>query len=357
MNELCRSIQILNNQNATPKRWMFLILCIILIVIVQMFAYRQSKINTAVSDCLHGGKVDIITTNNSFAQCSEISEIRRNGTLSLKLKGRLGNQMFQYASILGLADRMNFTRIVIDGGNDLLSSFQLSDNRVNFTRISTKGRIINERLCCAFDTRLTKLNNTEDAIVNGYLVSWKYFHNIEKHIKHEFAFVPRTLSEAKRIKHGIAKQFNVTGIKSTFIGVHVRRGDFLDKSNIEFGHFPVTKEFITRAIQLSIKMFGNETIFVFCSNGIEWVKDNFYNNSNNWKVAFLGGNSAAVDMAVLSLFDHSIVSTGTFGWWAAWLAGGTTIISKQQARNGSPLSKQFVYPEYFPPKWIVLDHI
>ncbi|KAH3835789.1 hypothetical protein DPMN_109153 [Dreissena polymorpha] len=49
--------------------------------------------------------------------------------------------------------------------------------------------------------------------------------------------------------------------------------------------------------------------------------------SNNWKVAFLEGNSDAVDMAVLSLCDHTIVSTGTFGWWAAWLAGGTTIIS------------------------------
>ncbi|KAH3835783.1 hypothetical protein DPMN_109146 [Dreissena polymorpha] len=293
-----------------------------------MFAYRQSKRNT-------------------------VSHI---GTLSLKLKSRLGNQMFQYPSILGLVDMMNFTQIVIEGGNDLLTSFQLSDNKVTFTCVSTKGRIINELLCCGFEKRLTKFNYTEDILVNGYLLSWMYFRNIEKHIKHEFAFVPSTLSEARRIKHDISKQFNVTGILFTFIGVHVRRGDFLEKGEIEFGHYHVTKECITRAIQLSTKMFGNETIFVFCSNGIEWVKENFYNNSNNWKVAFLEGNSAAVDMAVLSLCDHRIVSTGTFGWCAAWLAGGTTIISKQQAGNGSPLSKQFVYPEYFPPKWIVLDH-
>ncbi|XP_052280959.1 galactoside alpha-(1,2)-fucosyltransferase 1-like [Dreissena polymorpha] len=141
---------------------------------------------------------------------------------------------------------MNFTQIVIEGGNDILTSFQLSDNRVTFTRF----------------------NNTEDVLVNGYLLSWKYFYNINIHIRHEFSFVPSILSDAKRIKHGVAKQFNVT------LG-----------------------------------------------------KRNFYNNSNNWKVAFLEGNSDAVDMAVLSLCDHTIVSTGTFGWWAAWLAGGTTIIS------------------------------
>ncbi|KAH3839529.1 hypothetical protein DPMN_112961 [Dreissena polymorpha] len=102
-------------------------------------------------------------------------------------------------------------------------------------------------------------------------------------------------------------------------------------------------------------MFGNETIFIFGSNGIDWVKDNFSNNSTNRKIAFLEGNLAAVDMTVLGSCNHTIVSTGTFGWWAAWLAGGATIISKQQAVNGSRLDKQFVLPEYFLPNWIILD--
>ncbi|KAH3691101.1 hypothetical protein DPMN_194061 [Dreissena polymorpha] len=383
-------------------RWKLPILCIILFVCVRYFVYRQADLNTAVPTSPHGGKAEIVTTVNYFAQISDNSKImhngtlirelngqqpklntvvpvlpqggkvdivsnsnssvhssdtskmRHNGTLSIAIIGRLGNQMFQYASILGLADMMNFTQIAIHGGQDLLSSFQLSDKRVNFTRISTKWRTINELLCCAFDKRLTQFNNTEDVHVNGYLVSTKYFHNIKKHIKNEFKFVPRILTEAKIIKNDIAKQFNVTGINYTYIGVHVRRGDFLEKRNIEAGHFTVTKEFITRALQMCTKMFGNDTIFVFSSNGMDWVKYNF-NNDTNLKMAFLEGNPAAVDMAVLSLCDHSIVSTGTYGWWAAWLAGGTTIISKQQAINESFLDKQFVYSEYFPPKWVILD--
>ncbi|KAH3880209.1 hypothetical protein DPMN_004119 [Dreissena polymorpha] len=102
-------------------------------------------------------------------------------------------------------------------------------------------------------------------------------------------------------------------------------------------------------------MFGNETIFIFGSDGIDWVKDNFKNNSANRKMAFLECHLAAVVMAVLSSCDHTIVSTGSFGWWAAWLAGGTTIISKHQAVNGSQLDKQFVLSEYFLPNWKILD--
>ncbi|KAH3880208.1 hypothetical protein DPMN_004118 [Dreissena polymorpha] len=165
---------------------------------------QQSKLNTVVSDFLPEGKIDIVTTSNSLAQSSHITNIRHNGTLSLRLIGRLGNQMFQYASILGLADMLKFTHIVLEGGQDLQSSFQLSDNRVKFTRISTERRIIGENVCCAFDKRLTKFNNTEDVHVIGYLLSWTYFHNIEKHIRKEFAFSLGISSEAKRIKLDIA---------------------------------------------------------------------------------------------------------------------------------------------------------
>ena len=102
-------------------------------------------------------------------------------------------------------------------------------------------------------------------------------------------------------------------------------------------------------------MFGEDIIFVFCSDDIRWVKRNFSNFTDKWKMAFVEDNPAAVDMAVLSLCDHTIVTTVSFGWWAAWLAGGKTIISKQQARNGSYLSTQFAYPDYFYPDWIIIE--
>ncbi|KAH3753308.1 galactoside alpha-(1,2)-fucosyltransferase 2-like [Dreissena polymorpha] len=282
----------------------------------------------------------------------------QNGKLSIKLQGRLGNQMFQYASILGLGDMMDFINIVIEDVRDeLLSSFQLSDNRVSFSRLPRNGKYAKERLNCAFDKRLTMFSNKEDVNVVGYLQSWKYFHGIENHIRKEFTFVPSILSKAQKVKLDIASQFNDTSTlkNRTYIGVHIRRGDFLQERFKKAGHYTVTKEYIFHALQLCTRMFGENAIFVFCSDDISWVKDNFSKNTNKWKMAFVEGNPAAVDMAVLSLCDHTIVTTGSFGWWAAWLAGGKTIISKQQAKHGSYLSAQFIYSDYFYPDWIVID--
>ncbi|KAH3786017.1 hypothetical protein DPMN_164116 [Dreissena polymorpha] len=50
--------------------------------------------------------------------------------------------MFQYASILGLGDMMDFINIVIEDVRDeLLSSFQLSDNRLSFFSSTSQWKI------------------------------------------------------------------------------------------------------------------------------------------------------------------------------------------------------------------------
>ncbi|KAH3836831.1 galactoside 2-alpha-L-fucosyltransferase SEC1-like [Dreissena polymorpha] len=320
---------------------------VLLLSILQMLVYFMST--------RHIGNVHMQSGIHSTRYGDHL--LLRNGTLSIAIYGRLGNQMFGYASILGLAYTMNFSNIVIDGGGDLLSSFQLSNNMVSFSPIPLNAKHVEEMRCCAFDERLTMFSNKEDINVVGYLLSWKYFYNIEKHIRKEFTFVTSILSKAKQIKLDIASMFNDTSLfkNRTYIGVHIRRGDFLLESKIKFGHYPVSKDYIIHAIQLCTKMFGEDIIFVFCSDDIRWVKRNFSNFTDKWKMAFVEDNPAAVDMAVLSLCDHTIVTTGSYGWWAAWLAGGKTIISKQQARNGSYLSTQFAYPDYFYPDWIIIE--
>jgi galactoside 2-L-fucosyltransferase 1/2 len=42
-------------------------------------------------------------------------------------------------------------------------------------------------------------------------------------------------------------------------------------------------------------------------------------------VDFSVGNSASADLAILSSCNHSVVTAGSFGWWAAWLANGYTV--------------------------------
>jgi len=52
--------------------------------------------------------------------------------------------------------------------------------------------------------------------------------------------------------------------------------------------------------------------------------------------------------------QHTVITVGTFGWWAGWLANGTTVYYKDWPRRGSPLAALARHADYFPPYWIPL---
>ncbi|XP_050409360.1 galactoside 2-alpha-L-fucosyltransferase Sec1-like [Patella vulgata] len=60
-----------------------------------------------------------------------------------------------------------------------------------------------------------------------------------------------------------------------------------------------------------------------------------------------------VDFGVLMSCDHSIISSGTFGWWTAYLTKGTSIYFK--GFPSSPLLGCISPPDYYPSHWIGLE--
>ena len=73
------------------------------------------------------------------------------------------------------------------------------------------------------------------------------------------------------------------------------------------------------------------------------------------KCRYVGTKRIGVDLAVLASCDHFIMSTGTYGWWAAWLTGGVVVYYKYPAREGSLYSKHFNGDDFFPPHWIPME--
>jgi len=67
------------------------------------------------------------------------------------------------------------------------------------------------------------------------------------------------------------------------------------------------------------------------------------------------GQSAGEDLALLASCDHTVITTGTFGWWAAWLANGITVYYANHPRHGSQLSSMIHHDDYYPPQWIGID--
>ena len=70
---------------------------------------------------------------------------------------------------------------------------------------------------------------------------------------------------------------------------------------------------------------ANETVFIYVSDDMKWGRRNLKDAKN---LFFLGCGSGdqvdciGKDLALLANCNHTITSHGTFGHWAAYMAGG-----------------------------------
>ena len=51
--------------------------------------------------------------------------------------------------------------------------------------------------------------------------------------------------------------------------------------------------------------------FLICSDTIKWTKENIPKKEN---LIFSHGNAAEVDMAMIIIANHSIITAGTYSW-------------------------------------------
>ena len=142
------------------------------------------------------------------------------------------------------------------------------------------------------------------------------------------------------------------------VGVHVRRSDFLWENSKRMGIVTAGKDYIVKAMKFMKKKLENEKKsikFLMLGDDFLWNRENF-ENEKEFDVVFLKPNeNPAIDLCILSICDHIIMTTGTFGWWAAYFNKGTKVYSKFQVRPNSPLANAAEpFEEFFPPDWIGL---
>ncbi|CAL1547524.1 unnamed protein product [Lymnaea stagnalis] len=263
--------------------------------------------------------------------------------MTAPFKGRIGNQMFIYATLLGLASSQNrtaFTR----SGTILENAFEIT--HVNNT-ISTAGfRTVGESKFATFDARLLKLSR-ENITLAGYFQVWKYFRNIDEYIRREF-----TLRAAMREQiNELLDKFRGDVKGHILVGVHVRRGDLLFSKFKRYGYGVAKASYFMKAFERMRSMLNSSDVtFVVVSDDLEWCHENL----NSTDVQILEPGSAVLHFGVLASCDHVIISGGTYGWWAAWLANGITIYYDRFFINGTDLMRGVSLQDYYPPEWVAL---
>ena len=279
------------------------------------------------------------------------------GNNRIGCNGRLGNQMFQYASMRGIASVKGFDWVVPPEDYDhtanyaLFETFKMTNvqnNNIGFV----KGNILKETIHC-FDKNLVD-SCSDDTDLDGFFQTEKYFENIADEIRSDFTFKDEYLKPCKEF---------IDSLETTPIFLHIRRGDAIGK---EHYHPVAPMSYYVEAL----KRFDEDTpCFVF-SDDLEWCKsqdlfksDKFLFNDNieRYDYTSMDGSGSMqytllphIDLCLMSLCSGAIIVNSSFSWWGAWLQNnrGKVIASKPWfGPSASHLDTSDVVPDH----WEIID--
>ena len=279
--------------------------------------------------------------------------------LTIEFVGGLGNQLFQYTALYGVA-KANGLKPVISSQVKLTKMFPyLKAKQVGEPHPGAHWDKFRELKAMAFDGRTFSLNFMKNINLLGFFQSWRYFDHVRADVRQQFTFPSDAVDQVQVVlREALAaandKFFNDRDVDSKppqLVGIHVRRGDLLNDDSIKKGYVTAAESYISVAMDYFIKKFTN-VIFIVCTDDMEWSKKHVVRKGSN-PVIFspFSHNYPAIDLCLLSQCNHTIMTVGTFGWWAAWLAGGETVYYKKFPKPWSQVAEEFRQTDYFLPQW------
>ncbi|XP_034279083.1 galactoside alpha-(1,2)-fucosyltransferase 2 [Pantherophis guttatus] len=320
----------------------FLSLSIIFHLSEKIFYYGTSTKNTYNSSLIEQISLKHIAPNSSLS-----SGAINVGIWTVNCIGRLGNRMGQYATLYSLAKLNGYQAYIHPEMHSALSPvFKITLPVIPaevFRKIQWKNVYLHDWM--SEDYRHIQGKYVQ---LTGYPCSYTFYHHIRQEILKEFTFhdhIKEDVNHYLQIMRG--ERQNVT-----YVGVHVRRGDYVRVMPKAWKGVVADKGYLEKAMNYFRKKYLNP-IFVVTSNGMEWCKKNI--NASMGDVYYAGDGkegSPGRDFALLSHCNHTIMTIGTFGIWAAYLAGGEAVYLANYTLPDSPFLKVFKPSAAFLPEWI-----
>lgn len=250
----------------------------------------------------------------------------------VRLTGRLGNQMFQYALARSLQSHgkevyLDSSMLKYDGNHYELGIYP-GGSEISETTTKDKNRLgdckkeyifkIKRKLLGYKKTHIVEngyqyhpeLFNMDDIYLEGYWQSEKYFKTIEQEIRADFTFTKITEENNCSLAEQIEKVQSVS--------LHIRRGDYLQRKYAPMHGNICNKEYYENAIAY-MRMHVESPVFYVFTDDVEWAKEQYKNQDD---FVIVDGNSNAQsfrDMQLMSMCKHHIIANSSFSWWGAWL--------------------------------------
>ena len=258
-------------------------------------------------------------------------------------QGRLGNQLFQYAALKGLATKNNYKMKIPNpqsmswhGQLCLLDKFNIKSDYLTQSDVNTLQNLYEEPNWKKYDENF--FNLPDNTTINGYFQSIFYFKHIEEEIKKELTPKNEYLDNAMNYIDFLKEKY-----QCEIVSVHVRRGDNMTNGQIGLIEAYSSGGLYETYFNKAKKVFENKNVkFLVFTGGQRFNEDN--TEDMNWCKNFFGedgfifseGQDQIDDYCRIMSCDHNILShASSFGWWAAYV-------------NPNP-NKIVVAPEWYHP--------
>ena len=245
-----------------------------------------------------------------------------------KIKGGLGNQLFQYAvgraAALHHKAPLKFDTTIFETYK-LHNGYRLDQFAIQ-AEIAAENEIINlkgrsnvlfsalrkaglvkrksyfkEKRSSYFDASVFKNNFV---YLDGYWQNELYFSDIRELLLRELS--------PNNSMNDLSFAYLNSIKKSNSVSLHVRRGDYLNLKNINV----LNVDYYMKAAEHIRKNVEKPTFFIF-SDDLEWCKS---------CLTFLGDciyvertQTEIDDLKLMSFCQHNIIANSSFSWWGAWL--------------------------------------
>ena len=244
-----------------------------------------------------------------------------------KIKGGLGNQLFQYAVGRALAlhhrlplklDLTIFKTYKLH--RYLLDQFAIKAeiatedeiiklkgrNNVLFSALRKAGLVkrksyLKEKRSSYFDASVFK---NDDVYLDGYWQNELYFSDIREELLRDLISISSMSDLGVVYMEGIKK--------SNSVSLHVRRGNYLNLKNFNV----LDINYYMKAVEYMRKNVEKPTFYIF-SDDLEWCKNSlgFLDNC-----IFVDSTKTEIDdLKLMSFCKHNIIANSSFSWWGAWL--------------------------------------
>ena len=244
------------------------------------------------------------------------------GYNKLGSNGRLGNQMFQYAALRGIAAKRGYDWCIPPDTYDhkdnygLFETFEMTnvkESNIGFV----SGDCTQENNHCFIPEFFDEC--PDNVSLDGYYQTEKYFTHIEKEIHDDFTFKKNYL---------IPCQEYINSLSSPPIFLHIRQSDNIGREQY---HPILSIEFFENAL----KQFAEDTLCFVFTDDMEWCKsqeffkqERFLFNEKNERYSYQNIDGTGklqntllpqIDLCLMSLCSGGIIANSSFSWWGAWL--------------------------------------